>query len=180
MMSRHLTDVTLMDVMEDAADGAARAHVEECAACAARLREAGGGLALARETEVPEPAPQYWEAFRRNVGRRIESEGSARGWRWVLVPTLATAASLALLVTALHRGVATSPSPNPVLAAWSALPPADQDDGLEVLEGVALGDADLPVVDGERSTVESLAELSDDEARDVGEALRTNLPGAVL
>jgi len=178
MMSMHLTDARLMEVMEDAADPAARAHVEACAACAQRLREAGDGLALAREAEVPEPAPQYWEAFRRNVGRRIEDDGSARRWRWVLVPTLATAAAFALLVPALHWRVA--PSPNPVLAAWSALPPADQDDGLEVLEGLALADADLPVVDGERSTVESLADLSDDEARDVREALRTGLPGVVL
>jgi hypothetical protein len=179
-MSRHLTDERLMEVMEDAADASARAHVETCADCAARLREAGDGLAMAREAEVPEPAPQYWEAFRRNVGRRIEDEGSARRWRWVLVPILATAACLALLVPAVHRRVATSPSPAAVLAAWSALPPADQDDGLEVLEGVAQANADLPVVDGERSAVESLAELSDEEARDVGEALRSGLPGVVL
>ena len=180
MMSRHLTDERLMEVMEDAADAEARAHAESCAACASRLREARDGLALAREAEVPEPSLQYWEAFRRDLGQRIEDEGAARQSRWVLVPILATAAFLAILVPALHRPVATFPSPSPVLAAWSALPPADQDDGLEVLEGVALADADLPVVDGERSAVESLADLSDDEARDVGDALRSGLPGVVL
>ena len=179
-MSMHLADERLMEVMEDAADAEARAHVESCTACAKHLREARDGLALAREAEVPEPSPLYWEAFRRNLGQRIEDEGAARGWRWVLLPILATAASLAVLVPALHRPVATPPSPIPVLAAWSALPPADQDDGLEVLEGVALADADLPAVGGERSTVESLADLSDDEARDVGDALRGSLSGAVL
>ena len=179
-MSMHLTDERLLEVMEDEADAEARAHVESCAACAKRLREARDGLALAREAWVPEPSPPYWEAFRRSLGQRIEDEGAARGWRWVLVPILATAASLAILVPALHRPVATSPSPIPVLAAWSALPPADQDDGLEVLEGVALADADLPVVDGERNAVESLADLSDDEARDVGDALRSGLSGVVL
>ncbi len=188
-MSMHLADERLMEVMEDAADAEARAHVESCTACAKHLREARDGLALAREAEVPEPSPLYWEAFRRNLGQRIEDEGAARGWRWaalrpwgpgVLVPILATGASLDILVPALHRPVATPPSPIPVLAAWSALPPADQDDGLEVLEGVALADADLPAVGGERSTVESLADLSDDEARDVGDALRGSLSGAVL
>ena len=179
MISMHLTDEKLMEVMEDAADAEARTHVESCAACASHLREARDGLALAREAEVPEPSPLYWEAFRRNLGQRIEDEGAARGWRWVLVPILATAAAVAIL-PALHRPVATSSLPIPVLAAWSALPPADQDDGLEVLEGVALADADLPEVDGERSAVESLADLSDDEARDVGDALRIGLPVVVL
>ncbi len=56
MMSRHLTDERLMEVMEDAADAEARAHAESCAACASRLREARDGLALAREAEVPEPS----------------------------------------------------------------------------------------------------------------------------
>ncbi|PYQ22038.1 MAG: hypothetical protein DMF79_06820 [Acidobacteria bacterium] len=180
MMSMHLTDDKLMEVMEDAADADARAHVESCAACASRVREARDGHALAREAGVPEPSPLYWEAFRRNLGQRIEDEGAAWGWRWALVPILATAAALAVLVPAVHRPLATSPSPNPVLAAWSALPPADQDDGLEVLEGVALADADLPVVDGERNAVESLADLSDEEARDVGDALRSGLSGVVL
>lgn len=180
MMSRHLTDEKLIEVLEDAADAAARTHVESCAACAARLREAGDGLAWAREAEVPEPAPQYWEAFRRNVGRRIEDEGATRRWRWVLVPILATAVSLALVVPAVQRRLTTSPAPNPVLAAWSALPPAEQDDGLEVLEGLALADADLPLAEGERSTIESLADLSDDEVHAVGEALRRDVPGAVL
>ena len=40
MMSMHLTDDKLMEVMEDAADADARAHVESCAACASRVREA--------------------------------------------------------------------------------------------------------------------------------------------
>ena len=52
MMSRHLTDERLMEVMEDAADAEARAHAESCAACASRLREARDGLALAREAEI--------------------------------------------------------------------------------------------------------------------------------
>ena len=53
----------------------------------------------------------------------------------------------------------------PVLPAWSALPPADQDAGLAVLEGLDIADADLSAVDGERGVVESLADLSDEESR---------------
>ena len=36
------------------------------------------------------------------------------------------------------------------------------------------------MVDGERNAVESLADLSDEEARDVGDALRSGLSGVVL
>ena len=70
MMSMHLTDDKLMEVMEDAADADARAHVESCAACASRVREARDGHALAREAGVPEPSPLYWEAFRSPSARR--------------------------------------------------------------------------------------------------------------
>ncbi len=65
-----------------------------------------------------------------------------------------------------------------MLPAWSALPPADQDTGLAVLAGLDIADADLPAVDGERDVVESLADLSDEDARAFQDALR-NREGAL-
>lgn len=174
-MSRHLTDDQLTDVLEGAANGPARGHVESCPACASRVEEARSGLDLAREADVPEPSPLYWEAFRRSVERRIVAEAERRGWRRTWLPVFAAAAALALIVPAL-RGPG-RPSPAPALPAWSALPPADEDTALAVLEGVALADADLPVVEGDRGVAEELARLSDEEAWAVRDALRGSLEG---
>ncbi|MFI5006184.1 MAG: hypothetical protein ACHQKZ_02040 [Solirubrobacterales bacterium] len=172
-MSRHVTDETLLDVLEGTADAESRRHAEACAACAERVKEARGGLALARATDVPEPSPLYWEAFRRNVGRRIESDSARRSWHWAWLPF---AAAAAVLLAALQPRLA--PTPAPVLPAWSALPPADQDPGLTVLEGLDIADADLSAVEGERDVVESLADLSDDEVRAFQDALQ-NREGAL-
>lgn len=169
-MARHVTDETLLDVLEGTADAESRRHAETCAACAERVEEARGGRVLAREAEVPEPSPLYWEAFRRNVERRIESDATGRSWRWAWLPVVAAVAAVLLAVPALRPAFA--PAPAAVLPAWSALPPADQDTGLAVLEGLDIADADLSAVDGERDVVEALADLSDDEAREFQDALR--------
>ena len=131
---------------------------------------------LARDAEVPEPSPFYWEAFRRSVERRIESDSTGRSRRWAWLPLVATAAAVLLAVPALRPALA--PAPAAVLPAWSALPPADQDTGLAVLEGLDIADADLSAVEGERDVVEALADLSDDEAREFQDALR-NREGAL-
>lgn len=170
-MARHVTDETLLDVLEGTAEAESRGHAESCAACAARVEEARGGRALARAAEVPEPSPLYWEAFRRNVGRRIESESAGRSWRWAWLPVVAAAAAMLLAVPALRPALSTAPAP--VLPAWSALPPADQDAGLAVLEGLDIADADLSAVDGERGVVESLADLSDEEVSAFRDALQS-------
>lgn len=167
-MARHVTDETLLDALEGTADAESRRHAEACAACAERVEEARGGRVLAREAEVPEPSALYWEAFRRNVGRRIESDSAGRSWRWACLPVVAAAAAVLLAVPALRPPF----SPAPVLPAWSALPPADQDAGLAVLEGLDIAEADLSAVDGERDMIESLADLSDEEARAFQDALR--------
>jgi hypothetical protein len=161
-MARHVTDETLLDVLEGTADAESRRHAEACAACAEKVEEARGGRAVAREAEVPEPSPLYWEALRRNVERRIEKDSTPRSWRWAWLPVVATAAAVLLVLPVLRPPF--PPAPAPLLPAWSALPPVDQDAGLAVLEGLDIADADLSA-DGERDVVESLADLSDEEAR---------------
>ena len=174
-MSRHLTDERLMDVLEGAAEAEARGHLESCLSCASRVEEARRGLALANDADMPEPSPLYWDAFRRSVERLIEAERRGRSWRRIWLPVLAAAAGLAVIVPALRGPARKPPPPVVVLAAWSALPPAEEDAGLAVLEGLALADADLPVVEGQRSMAEALAGLSDEEAREVRDVLRQRL-----
>lgn len=169
-MSRHVMDETLLDVLEGTADPESRRHAETCATCAERVAEARGGQLLALAADVPEPSPVYWEAFRRNVGRRIESDAEGRSWRWAWLP-VAAAATVLFAVSVLRPGF--SPTPAPVLAAWSALPPAEQDSGLAVLAGLDMADVDLSAVDGERGVVESLADLSDEEVSAFQDALQS-------
>ena len=105
---------------------------------------------------MPEPSALYWEAFRREVDRRIQGE-ARRHWVRYLVPLAAAAG----IVVALRHGNGPTPVPSPsasasVLPAWSALPPAEDDPGLDVLQAVASGDTDLSV-SYERSNVQESA-----------------------
>jgi hypothetical protein len=171
-MTRHLSEESLLALAEDGGTGADRAHLAACPDCAAQAEAAREGLALARRADVPEPSPLYWGAMRRSIERRIEEDRArARWWTWI-APLAATAG--AVLVVALASGRAPSPaaSPAPVLPAWSALPPAEDDASLEVLEGLAVPDAGIEAFDQELGVGSLLADLSDEESRALAESLR--------
>lgn len=167
---RHLTDETLMDVLDGAQGGAAARHIAGCPSCAERLAEAREGLLLARSAEVPEPPALYWQSFRRRVAARVEPAGpSPRRWRGWLLPTFATAAALAAAVAIVpRRAPEAPPSPAHTLAPWSALPPAEADPGLPVLQAVA-SEVDPALECG--GLAECLADLSDEESEDLVQML---------
>jgi hypothetical protein len=170
-MTRHLSDGQVPDLAEGLGSAAEREHVAACAACAARVEEIRGVLALARRAEVPEPSSLYWEALRRNVGRRIgeERRGSWPGW----LPSLAATAALVVAAIALAVGRPPAPAPSaPPLPAWSALPPAADDVSLEVLEGFATADGSLGAIDEGRGVGAFLAGLSDEDYRTLADSLR--------
>ena len=168
---RHLTDETLMDVLDGAQGGDAARHVALCASCAERLAVAREGLALARAAEVPEPPGLYWQSFPRRVAARLEAAGPApRRWRGWLLPTFATAVALAAAVAIVPRQAPEAPpSPARTLAAWSALPPPEADPGLPVLQAVA-SEVDPALECG--GLAECLADLSDEESQDLVQMLR--------
>jgi hypothetical protein len=171
-MSAHLSDRTMVDVLEGGGSPAQWGHVASCAACRTRVEEARAGRELASKAEVPEPPGLYWEALRRNVSRRIAEEPPRRSrWSW-LVPLVA--GSAAVLVIALSLG---GPGPSEVdalLPAWSALPPVEEDDDLSVVWG--LDDADLTDWDEGRGLGAFVAGLSDDESEALVAALRVERP----
>lgn len=177
-MTGHLTEEAMLRLLEGEADPGARAHTAVCATCSARVREAEEGLALAREgSDVPEPAPLYWESFRRQVGERIAEEPalSASWRRYVGFGTLlpvAVAAALLVAVIPWREVRAPAMDAATVLPAWQALPARAEDAGLVVLEGLALGGSDLEAAAGCRRLVDCLLALSDEENEDVALELR--------
>jgi hypothetical protein len=171
-MTRHVTDESLPDLAEGGGREADRAHARGCSSCAARVEEVRSALALARRAEVPEPSPLYWEAMRRRVGQRIAEEPRrAPRWAW-LGPLVAAAAVVAVVALTTGRTHAPSASPPAALPAWSALPPAEDDPSLEVLEGLAVADGSLGELDTGHGIGAFLAGLSDDEYQALADSLR--------
>jgi len=176
-MSRHLSDELLLRLAQGEEAEAARGHVLACEPCAARVEEARAGLLLARRADVPEPSPLYWEAMRRRIGQRIAEEPRrSAGWAW-LAPVLAAAAAILAVALTTGRDHAPAALPPPTLPAWSALPPAEDDASLGVLEGVAIADGDLGTLDEGRGVGAFLAGLSDEESRALADSLRESGQG---
>lgn len=179
-MASHVPEDRLLDVMEGTAAGD-RAHVDACPQCRARVAEAEAGLALAAGAEVPEPSPLYWESLRRQVSRRLDEERARRPlWRRIAVgPALAAAVVLLGIATFLPmagRQPAPAPSaPERTLPAWSALPPADEDEGLDVLRAVAPAVADAAPPAGCSGVAECVAALSDEESQVLAERLQREI-----
>ena len=171
-MSRHLSDESLLRLAQGGDADGERAHVLACARCAGQVEEARAGLDLARRADVPEPSPLYWEAMRLRIERRIAEEPRrSPGWAW-LAPVLATAAAVAVVALTTGRAHAPAALPGPTLPAWSALPPAEDDASLAVLEGLAVADGDLGTLDEGRGVSAFLAGLSDEEYRALADSLR--------
>jgi hypothetical protein len=67
-----------------------------------------------------------------------------------------------------------------VLPAWSALPPADEDDGLALLAESGVGESDLAAAAESRDVDELLGDLSDEEQAAVGKLLRERTKAGAL
>jgi hypothetical protein len=80
------------------------------------------------------------------------------------------------------RSIVTAPTHTaPRLPAWSALPPADEDPGLPVLEQVAPAVADAAASAECGDLAECVVGLSDEESRALADALREKIgPGSTM
>lgn len=170
-MTRHVSEEGLLALVEGGGTPVDRAHAADCPSCAARRDEARGAFDLARGAMVPEPPPLYWEAFRRNLGRRLDEEPRAPRWRWGFFVPLAAAAALAVAFLVPWSPAPVAP-PAPVLPVWSALPPADQDEDFVVLEGLSASNGDLAALDEGRGLESFVAGLTDEESKALAASLR--------
>jgi len=169
-MGGHVSAESMMELAEGPGRAEEREHVLACGECRAQLDALRADLGTLAAVEVPEPAPIYWEAFRRQVGRRLEAEPPRRAWGWLWVPALAAAASVALWVRVPSAGgPGTGSAQN--LPAWSALPSSDDDSGLSVLQALADG-GQLSVASGCDELAACVEALSDADATALAAALR--------
>ncbi len=78
----HLSDIELVDVIEDRHEARLAAHVADCTACRERVAELRGVLLATRELDAPEPSPLFWDLFSERLRARLSREpASSRGWR---------------------------------------------------------------------------------------------------
>jgi hypothetical protein len=168
-MRGHVTDDEVLDLAEGGGAEAARAHAEGCLTCSSRVGEARAALDVAVRADVPEPPPLYWETLRRDVGRRI-AEDRRRPPRWAWLAPLAAAAAVGVIALSTGRPHAPPSGTATTLAAWSALPDAEEDPSLPVLEAVL--EEDPAAFDEAAGVAAFLASLSEDESRALADSLR--------
>jgi hypothetical protein len=178
-MWTHLSDATVIDVIEGTAEARARSHAAGCERCRVRVQEAREAWGWIEHAAVPEPVPSYWDVSRRRVGLALEAPApQARRPFWAAAAA-AGAAVIALVTLVPARVPVASPAVAPAsgraLPAWSALPPADEDPGLPVLEEAApLAAAAVPGVECSDLS-ECVVGLTDDESRALADVLRQEL-----
>jgi hypothetical protein len=178
---RHPAEDALLDAVEGTADASVAEHVRGCAECRQRVEAAREALGESRAFDVPEPAPEYWDAFRREVGQRLDREPSRAGLRF-WAPAFATLAAALVLAVGLSSRVHAPPQPDAEAArlpAWSPLPEMDDDAAAAAIGALAREDGigasvtaceDLDCLDG----------LSEDETRAAAAELRAEIEGRRL
>jgi hypothetical protein len=135
--------------------------------------EARHGFELALRAEVPEPSPFYWEAFRRQVGRRVGRERHRTLRLWA--PAFAAAAAVTVAIGLVSHRPTPAAVPASTLPAWSPALPAAGDDDLAVLGMTAPRPDELVPAAGCTGISRCLSDLNEDESRALAEALRREL-----
>lgn len=180
----HVAQDELIDCASGLAGARAQRHLDGCAACRARVDELRAELESLQAVEVPEPSALYWQTFRRQVARRLEQEVQPRRrWAaWLWLPALAGAAALVLALvpyTAWRGPAPVTLTPAAFVPAWTPLPEAGEDTGLDVLRALASTGA-MAAVSECQGLDECLAELPDDEAQHLAQVFRAELEGGEL
>lgn len=172
-MLEHVRDDELMDAAEQTASADVRRHVEACASCRERVEEVAAGLDLARAADVPEPSPLYWEAFRRQLGRKVGAE--RQRWRPAAWAPALAAAAVAVIAIGLFTPNRPPAAPASTLPAWSAaLPSAEDDGGLAQLSTLATEAEDVALA-GCSGVADCLSGLSEEETMALADALSQEL-----
>ena len=202
---KHLTDVELVDLIEDSGQLPAdrRRHAAACEACRVRADSLGAVLAEAASDGPPEPSPLYWDHFSARVSEAVRGESPApaapawgHGFR---SPLAAWAAAMAILImmTVVWRATLLAPSTargtTPELAEPSRAPSIERlqaasavadnieaDEAWAVVrtaaEGLAWEDAHAVGISAYPGSAEGIAlELTAEERAELGRLLETEM-----
>lgn len=125
---RHLTPDQILNIVEHTSlTETERAHLGSCAECRATAAQLTSALRIARQAEVPEPSPLFWDRFSDRVREEVaadqkETWRGTRAWRW---PVLVPFTGLAVLVLALVSAVVPQDSGDEAAVtqiAWDGAP----------------------------------------------------------
>jgi hypothetical protein len=118
----HLSETELLDAVDGRLAADRQRHAVECADCAQQLDDLRAVLARAREMDVPEPSPLFWDHLSARVRKDIAHETPSRWARWALPSSLrpwpaaaaAAVAAVTLVVTiSVLRSSPNGPTPDP-------------------------------------------------------------------
>jgi hypothetical protein len=169
---RHLDAAELVDLAEGADRGAQNQHLAECVECRRHVEELVATLSAAREADVPEPSPLFWDHLSARVHERVAAEPPARPrWidRWIpQVPgftrgglgiAVLTAACAALLVAVILPSMKTAQPASSGVSTSTAASPQPQITTTEPALPVAATNERLSLADDpELSLMANLAE----------------------
>jgi hypothetical protein len=75
---RHLKDEELVDIAEGTRPESSAPHLGECDSCRAQLHELRAMMSAAREVDVPEPSPLFWDHLSSRVHDAVAVDADAR------------------------------------------------------------------------------------------------------
>lgn len=139
-MSRHLSDVELVDYTDGALPEARATHLESCGDCRARaesFRSLTAAVLQSGARDVPEPSPLFWEHFSQHVrdGLHERQPLSASGWLLARFPAWGVAALVAIvagIVLSQYSRPATVLAPAPAIVMGEPSAVASDDRALDL------------------------------------------------
>jgi hypothetical protein len=92
----HLSDIELVDFIDEDLPPGRAAHVDRCESCRARVASLRETISRTSEVDIPEPSPLFWEHFGARVRESVnaaEIEQPAGRFEWLRSPVAKWAAS---------------------------------------------------------------------------------------
>jgi hypothetical protein len=75
----HLNTGALVDIAEGTQLEASAPHLADCESCRARLRDLRAMMSAARNVDVPEPSPLFWDHLSSRVSQAVAADGAGDG-----------------------------------------------------------------------------------------------------
>jgi hypothetical protein len=192
----HLNTDELVDIAEGMRSEASAPHLAGCEPCRAQLRELRAMMAAAKDVDVPEPSPLFWDHLSARIGAAVaqderEPRRSSRWFPasvggWLPVAVVALAAVLLAVTVSLRAPAPVAPPPS-MVAVTPTVAPTDL-----LADPATEGDASLTLVasladgldfDGEReagltprgSAEHAITHMSPGELRELGRLLKEEM-----